>query len=109
MELTFSFLLVLGLLLHAVYYAKNETVNMFLDVRPFDYVFQFRRPTRLKEGPILQYVCIEEFIFSSERPKINSSRYKKKCGGCGRVGELPELFTVLPWFYCTFKTTRNDD
>ena len=42
-------------------------VNMSLDGRPFDYVFQFRRPTRLKEGPALQYV------YRSERPKINSS------------------------------------
>ena len=38
---------------------------MFLNARQFDNVFLFRRPTRLKEEPTLQYV--EEFIFSSER------------------------------------------
>ena len=40
---------------------------MFLDVRPFDYVFLFRRPIILGQ-PSNTYV--EEFIFSSERPKI---------------------------------------
>ena len=37
-ELTFSFLLVLRLSLHAVYYAKNETSeqSLFLDARPFE-------------------------------------------------------------------------
>ena len=60
-ELTFSFLLVLRLSLHAVYYAKNETsersLYMFLDARPFGslqafklHVFLFRRPTRLEQG-----------------------------------------------------------
>ena len=38
-ELTFSFLLVLRLSLHAVYYAKKETserpLYIFLDARPF--------------------------------------------------------------------------
>ena len=59
--LTFSFLLVLRLSLHAVYYAKNETseqsLYMFLDARPFGslqafklHVFLFRRPTRLEHG-----------------------------------------------------------
>ena len=39
---------------------------------------------------------VEEFIFSSERPKINSSWYEKKKGGsCGRVEELSDFFTVL--------------
>ena len=38
---------------------------------------------------------VEEFIFSSQRPNINSSWYLKKCGGCGRVEELSELFKVL--------------
>ena len=44
---------------------KTRPVNMFLNARQFDNVFLFRRPTRLKEEPTLQYV--EEFIFSSER------------------------------------------
>ena len=46
-----------------------------------------------KDQPSNTYV--EKFIFSSERPKINSSWYKKKCSGCGRVEELSELLTVL--------------
>ena len=44
--LTFSFLLVLRLSLHAVYYAKNETsersLYMFLDVRPFGSLQAFK-------------------------------------------------------------------
>ena len=34
----------------------------------------------------------EEFIFSSERPKINPLWFKKKRGGRGQVEELSELF-----------------
>ena len=45
-ELTFSFLLVLRLSLHAVYYAKNETseqsLYMFLDARPFGSLQAFK-------------------------------------------------------------------
>ena len=42
---------------------------MFLNARQFDNVFLFRRPTRLKEEPTLQYV--EEFIFSEWKvPKL---------------------------------------
>ena len=51
-ELTFSFLLVLRLSLHAVYYAKNETseqslylymyMYMFLDARPFGSLEAFK-------------------------------------------------------------------
>ena len=47
-ELTFSFLLVLSLSLHAVYYAKNETseqslyMYMFLDARPFGSLHAFK-------------------------------------------------------------------
>ena len=35
----------------------------FLGVRPFDYVFHFRRPTTLKEGPAFQYACSRVYIF----------------------------------------------
>ena len=42
---------------------RTRPVNMFLDGRPFDYVFQFRRPTRLKEGPALHYVYRRVYIF----------------------------------------------
>ena len=72
-ELTFSFLLVLRLSLHAVYYAKNETSEQSLymsgDARPFGSptgfqdVFLFRRPTRLEEGPTRQCVCRRVYIF----------------------------------------------
>ena len=41
----------------------TKPVNMFLDARPFDYVFLFRRLTRLKEGPTLQYLCRRVCIF----------------------------------------------
>ena len=49
-ELTFSFLLVLCLSLHAVYYAKNETserslyifLTVFLDARPFGSLHAFK-------------------------------------------------------------------
>ena len=45
-ELTFSFLLVLRLSLHAIYYAKNETseqsLYMFLDARPFGSLQAFK-------------------------------------------------------------------
>ena len=48
---------------------KTRPVNMFLNARQFDNVFLFRRPTRLKEEPTLQYV--EEFIFSEWKvPKL---------------------------------------
>ena len=33
---------------------RTKLVNMFLDVRPFDYVFLFRRPTRLKKSLCFQ-------------------------------------------------------
>ena len=83
-ELTFSFLLVLRLSLHAVYYAKNETseqsLYMFLDTRPFGLLQAFQLcfcledPQDQKKGqPSIAYV--EEFLFSSERPKINPSWY----------------------------------
>ena len=76
-ELTFSFLLVLRLSLHAVYYAKNETSeqSLFVDADPLiltrfasldagsQVLFLFRRPTRLIEGPTLQYVCRIVYIF----------------------------------------------
>ena len=45
---------------------RTRPVNMFLDARSFDYymyVFLFRRSTRLKEGPTLQYVCRRVYIF----------------------------------------------
>ena len=54
---------------------RTRPVNMFLDARPFDYVFLFRRLTRLKEGPTPFNTYVEEFVFSSEKPKINSSWY----------------------------------
>ena len=75
LELTFSFLLVLRLSLHAVYYAKNETSeqSLFLDADLLtrcasldagsQTVFLLRRPTRLIEGPTLQYVCRRVYIF----------------------------------------------
>ena len=72
---------------------RTRPVNLFLDGRPFDYVFQFRRPTRLKEGqPSNTY--IEEFIFSSERPKL-ILRDIKKVRWLWSSKELSELFTVL--------------
>ena len=37
---------------------------------------------------------VEEFKFSSERPRLILRDIKKKYGGCGRVEELSELFTV---------------
>ena len=73
--LTLSFLLVLRLSLHAVYYAKNETSeqSLFLDADLLtrcasldagsQAVFLLRRPTRLIEGPTLQYVCRRVYIF----------------------------------------------
>ena len=83
-RLTFSFLLVLRLSLHAVYYAKNETseeslyMYMFLDARSFcslqvlKLCFCLEDPQDQEKGqPSNAYV--EEFIFSSERPKINPS------------------------------------
>ena len=51
---------------------RTRPVNMFLDARPFDYVFIFRRLARLKGGPTLQYLC-RRVCISSEKPKINSS------------------------------------
>ena len=45
---------------------KMRPLSMFLDAQPFDYVFLFRRPTRLKEGPALQYVCRRVYIFKSK-------------------------------------------
>ena len=60
----------------------------------FQAVFLFRKPTRLEKGQPSN-TDVEEFIFSSERPKINSSWHEQKCCGCGRVEELSELFTVL--------------
>ena len=79
-ELTFSFLLVLRLSLHAVYYAKNETseqsLYMFLDARPFGSLQAFKlcfcleEPQNQKKGQSSN-AYVEEFIFSSERPKIN--------------------------------------
>ena len=84
MELTFSFLLVFRLSLHAVYYAKNEerhlVVSMFLDVRPFGYVFRGTQQESLRKRPknnneawiklseaILSILrdCWEKFICSS--------------------------------------------
>ena len=49
-ELTFSFLLVLRLSLNAAQFTTVRTrpVNMFLDARPFDDLFLFRRPTNCK-------------------------------------------------------------
>ena len=83
-ELTFSFLLVLRLSLHAIYYAKNETseqtLYMFLDARPFGSLqasklcFCLEDPQDEKKSqPSNAYV--EEFIFSSKTPKINPSWY----------------------------------
>ena len=82
MELTFSFLMVLRLSSHAVYYGKNETsersLYIFLDARPFGSLqalklcFCLEDPQDQKKGqPSIAYV--EEFLFSSERPKINPS------------------------------------
>ena len=86
MGLTFSVLLVLRLSLHAVYYDKNETseqssyMYMFLDARPFisrqafKLCFCLEDPQDQKKGqPSNAYVG--EFIFSSERSKINPSRH----------------------------------
>ena len=42
---------------------RTRPVNMFLDARPLDYVFLFRRLARLKEGPTLQYLCRRVCIF----------------------------------------------
>ena len=73
--LTFSFLLVLRLSLHAVYYATERdqwTVIVHVHVprcstfwltTGFQAVFLFRRPTRLEEGPTLQCVCRRVYIF----------------------------------------------
>ena len=102
--------MVLRLSLHAVYYGKNETsersLYIFLDTRPFGSLqalklcFCLEDPQDQKKGqPCIAYVV--EFIFSSERPKINPSWYYKKRGGRGQVeelSELSELFTVLLHF-----------
>ena len=50
---------------------------MFLDVRLFDYVFLFRRPTRLKEGPALQYVCRRVSIFKRKAQNLFFAILKK--------------------------------
>ena len=70
-ELTFSFLLVLRLSLHAVYYTKNETSEhwLFLDARPLthftslDAGSHLEDPQDLKKGPTLHYVCRRVYIF----------------------------------------------
>ena len=56
--------------------------------------FCLEDPQDYKKGqPSNAYV--EEFIFSSRKgPKLILRDIKKKCGGCGRVEELSELFTV---------------
>ena len=36
---------------------------------------------------------VEEFVFCSERTKIDSLWYEKKCGSCGRVEDLSDFFT----------------
>ena len=71
-ELTFSFLLVLRLSLHAVYYLRTRpkwTVIVRVPRCPifwlttgFQAAFLFRRPTKLEEGPTLQCVCRRVYI-----------------------------------------------
>ena len=50
---------------------------MFLDARQFDNVFLFRRPTRVKEEPTLQYVCRRVYIFKWKVPKLVLRDIKK--------------------------------
>ena len=64
-------------------------------MRLFDSLYHSKwRPSRLKEGRQPSNTYVEEFIFSSERPKIYCSRYFSVVA-VSRGEELSELFTVL--------------
>ena len=84
---------------------KTRPVNMFLNARQFDNVFLFRRRTRLKEEPTLQYVCRRVYIFKWKVPKLILRDIKKSAVA---VVEWKSCQSCLRFYY-TFKTTRNND